>query len=450
MRPTWVSFSASATSTSSPSLARRLPGIILTLLAASLLPAFVLPAAAITADGICAPSPITIGVNADFDQNLTRNAQIGWVRLNMRWNEINPAFGLWDFAVHDAKVNAAEAQGLKILAILSTAPQWAGGGNLGNTPPANTAYWQEYVQRVAQRYAGRIAAYEIWNEPNLENNGGIGIGWDRPLSQSPRYVDYLRIAAIQIRQYAPGTLVVGPATSSRPNARTVEVFQQIQNTNSSQYIDVVSFHANGGGDSSAVVSSAINSHLSTLQVRNPSNAQKPIWITEMGWRSGSVGESGQLSRTQGIIVGMTGSGPGGTDSLFCPAWTGRNFTHAFIFLLKDTGGETAGIYRSNNAAKQITTQYLQPKAFPATETHLFTIPITTSCVGRVCTFTSTFADPYNLYDFGWDFGDGVTLRAGHQVSHTYASGGWRFVKMATVFKGSTLGGGGDLKLIKIP
>lgn len=407
------------------------------------------PAAGITADGICAPSPITLSLNADYEPNLTRAAQIGWVRLNMRWNEINPSFGFWDFAVHDAKVNGAQAQGLQILAILSTAPQWAGGGTKGNTPPANTAYWQEFVMRVAQRYNGKIAAYEVWNEPNLENNSGLGIGWDRPISQSPRYVDYLQIAATQIRQYAPGTLVVGPATSSRPNSRTVEIFQQIQNTNSSPYIDVVSFHANGGSDPVTDVTSSINSHLGTLQARNPANVNKPLWITEMGWRSGSIGESAQRSRIESVVEAMKGSGSG-TDPLFCQNWTGRNFTHAFIFLQKDVGTETAGIYKSNNVAKQVTTQYLQPKAFPATHTDFYNVPFTTSCAGRTCTFTSTFADPYNLFDFGWDFGDGVTLRAGRQVVHTFPASGWRFVKYAMVFKGSTLGNGGDLKLIKIP
>ena len=35
------------------------------------------------------------------------------------------------------------------------------------SPPANIEYWNTYVREVVNRYGGRIAGYELWNEANL-------------------------------------------------------------------------------------------------------------------------------------------------------------------------------------------------------------------------------------------------------------------------------------------
>lgn len=415
------------------------------LVVSTLLIAAVNPVAALSLNGACSSSPITIGVNADGDFPLARNANIGWVRVNLRWYQINPAHGVWDFTIADRIVGEAEARGLRILGILSTAPQWAGGGSLGNIPPSHTPYWEEYVRRVAQRYKGRVAAYEIWNEPNLSGNSGIGIGWDLALSVYPRYTDYLRIAAQQIRTWAPGTLVVGPGTSSQPNSRTVEIFKMIQSTNSSQYIDVVSFHANGGDNSIIDVRSWIQSHLNTLTVRNPSNSAKPIWVTEMGWRSGAVGEVGQRDRVEDLVQELVADG-----GILCQAWTVYNFSHAFIFLLKDVGAETAGIYRATNVAKPVVSQYIQPLGFPALAVNPTSVPpFTADCVGRICTFDAG-EDSYGLNDYHWSFGDGSVTTGGPDVTHTFGQPGWYFVKVLLQPKGWQNGGsGGSMRLLWI-
>ena len=66
--------------------------------------------------------------------------------------------------------------GGKPFLVLGLTPQWAarnpgagdprwGAGSA--SPPANIEYWKTYVRAVANRYGGRIAGYELWNEANL-------------------------------------------------------------------------------------------------------------------------------------------------------------------------------------------------------------------------------------------------------------------------------------------
>jgi hypothetical protein len=396
------------------------------------------PGSAAEIEGVWFSQPISIGVvQQDFDFSLIRGANAGWVRVTFVWRDINPAYGTWNWSLADGIVNNARAQGLKILAVLSTAPVWAGSDSNGAKPPANIAYWEEFVRRVAQRYAGRIEAYEIWNEPDLQDSKDAGIGWDADLWASPRYVDYVRAAAIQIRANAAGALVVAPGTSSAPGARTVEVFKQLEQVvfpdgPASKFMDVVSFHGNAGDISTSTVLSRIDSHLSTLAARNPSNLRKPIWLTEFGWRvEGNTTEANQRDKIRTVIENLTGSGgylPGCGLCTPPPAvkYSQYKWTHVFIYKDVDSSSEKSGLYRIDHTRKPVITDYLATLPFPAKHPNDRYTPFTASCVGRTCTFSTPASDPYIALTYRWDFGDGA-VGHGQTVSHTYSAVGQYFV-----------------------
>ena len=47
---------------------------------------------------------------------------------------------------------------------------WASGGSGGGVvfgPPTDLAAWEEFVSDTAKHFKGRIAAYEVWNEPDV-------------------------------------------------------------------------------------------------------------------------------------------------------------------------------------------------------------------------------------------------------------------------------------------
>jgi hypothetical protein len=389
-------------------------------------------------DGVAYSQPIAIGVNLQAnDLALIRGANAGWVRINLPWREINPEPDRWVWGPTDAVVRSARSQGLKVLAILSAAPVWAGSNGNGTAPPLEIAHWQRFVRKVARRYAGRVQAYEIWNEPNL-GDVGPGIGWARDLGWYPRYTDYLRAAALQIRRYAPGTLVAGPATSSEPDARTEEIFRQLEEVVYTDgpawsFLDVVSFHGNARNDqSTATVLSHIERQLEVLRARNPSAAAQPLWLTELGWEvGGGISEESQRDRVRNVIEALTGSGGYLPDCYLCPgAPLHSTFTWAAVFLYKDVDspGEPRGIYREDRTRKPVITDYLAGLPFPARHPNDAFAPFLTRCKDRTCLFISSASEPYVSlrYRYHWDFGDGTT-GAGRVVTHTYASGGQYFV-----------------------
>jgi polysaccharide biosynthesis protein PslG len=313
-----------------------------------------------------ADGPVAIGLNGHGQ--LAQNAHIGWVRITYYWRDINPSFGVWNFDGLEAAVEDARARDQQILLILSGAPTWCGGGTNGATP-CSIEFWKSYVEQVSSRFAGRIAAYEIWNEPDLSGQAAFGVGWDRNINTYPRYVDYLAEASRIIRRNAPGTLVVGPAMS-KSSSTSAAIWQQLEQTvfpdgSASDFLDVISFHhATTRADMhSEDVAWDIHDRIKwMIRYYNPSNGYKPMWVTEFGWRvSGStLTESTQRVRIKNLLIEMGG---GGQHIL-----SGFNIPVAFIYRQHGCDGDDGyGIYRCNQTPRPVVSTYLWTLPFPATQ-----------------------------------------------------------------------------------
>jgi hypothetical protein len=116
------------------------------------------------------------------------------LRIEFRWSEIAPeprakrkpkfdasnpaayagALNAWPgFGQYDDLVMRAQAYGFRILGTISgDAPRWATAGGKGNNYNVNSAYYAEFAEAVARRYAGNfmglpaIRYFSIWDEPN--------------------------------------------------------------------------------------------------------------------------------------------------------------------------------------------------------------------------------------------------------------------------------------------
>ncbi len=324
--------------------------------------------------GLAAPGPISIGVNANFEQNLARAANLGWSRIDLVWANIETSQGVFNFSATDSQINYAVSQGQQIIGILHDVPQWLGGGTYLNTPPLNTTEWSNFVGQVAQRYRGKITAYEIWNEPDLKNQTTQGIGWDRDIQQPPLYIDFLHAAAQQIRAKAPGTLVVGPALASYNTAtgsadRKAKIFQQIQAANYSDgpgpsFVNVLSFHGNASDNQSALNQAIALSSMNLEEIAyTPSLANAPIWVTEFGWRINAVGQDLQRQLTCEYLRYLTRSWDT-ADSGLAP----YNITRAFFWELIDRGNHTSQVlYNAQAVPQETVTQYMQLLPYPAVQ-----------------------------------------------------------------------------------
>ncbi|MBV9172827.1 MAG: cellulase family glycosylhydrolase [Chloroflexi bacterium] len=109
------------------------------------------------------------------DLQLARDGGFHWVKQRFEWRNIEgKARGAFEWNEPDRIVDAAGQAGLKIIARVDNQPQWASSTVQwpGSGPPDNPRDWTDFLTALATRYSGRIQAYEVWNEPNLDREWG--------------------------------------------------------------------------------------------------------------------------------------------------------------------------------------------------------------------------------------------------------------------------------------
>jgi hypothetical protein len=90
------------------------------------------------------------------------------IRRDMRWAEMEPTKGTYDFVAHDRLTDEANARGVKLVATLGYGNPWANTSSMGDEffPPTDPNDFARWAGAVAARYRGKVVAWEIWNEPN--------------------------------------------------------------------------------------------------------------------------------------------------------------------------------------------------------------------------------------------------------------------------------------------
>lgn len=95
----------------------------------------------------------------------------GWVKVQVSWKVYQPqpdAYDDWRFRELDHLVSGAAGRDLNVLLSVAKAPEWSRTTTEMDGPPQDFALFGQFMQYLANRYQGNVAAYELWNEPNLQ------------------------------------------------------------------------------------------------------------------------------------------------------------------------------------------------------------------------------------------------------------------------------------------
>ena len=136
---------------------------------------------------------------------------LGWMKQQVRWEEIEISQGEYNWAKLDLVLPIASEYGFKVLVSVVAAPDWArepGADLTEDGPPANLDDFANFLTAMMTRYPGHIHAVEVWNEPNLKREWASPEGLD-----AARFVDMMRIAYSTIKNIDPGVIVVSGALS---------------------------------------------------------------------------------------------------------------------------------------------------------------------------------------------------------------------------------------------
>ena len=247
------------------------------------------------------------GANTFFEQEveeqklrrsmeMLRDAGVKWVRQQFPWNRIEPeAKGRFSgpdgstWQPYDRIVALAYEYGLELVVRLDIPPSWAKKDHLDfRSPPSDLADYGDYVAAVVQRYKGRVRYYQIWNEPNLFFEWG-----DTP--DAAEYVRLLRLAYTRAKAVDPQAVILSAplsptlGTPDGLNESDLIYLQMMYDAGAKDFFDILSAQGyglwTGPGDRRADPSQVNFSRVQLLReiMAQNSDAQKAIWISEMGW-----------------------------------------------------------------------------------------------------------------------------------------------------------------------
>ncbi|MGH2851693.1 MAG: hypothetical protein ACRDLP_13885 [Solirubrobacteraceae bacterium] len=215
-------------------------------------------------------------------------ARPSWVRVFIGWNAVEPAQGDFDRAAIAGyqRFFSELPPGTHVDVDLEGTPAWAAGGSTDiRTPPASDATFAGAINYLANAFAGRVNAWEIWNEEDST------AWWTGTPAQ---YVGLLKAAYPAVKSADPSaTVLVGGLTGN-----DATYLQALYASGAQGSFDAVGVHTDTACN---VTSPSVYEFDRGTQTINQyfflgftavhaamvaaGDGAKPIYMTELGWSS---------------------------------------------------------------------------------------------------------------------------------------------------------------------
>ena len=231
--------------------------------------------------GACAH--VTRGEPAKRTCAMMRQAGMGWVRSDFDWSAVARSDGSWNFARFDKVVEECESEGVQLLPILGYSVPWA------SPTHDHLDAWEEYVRQVVTRYGRRLPVLEVWNEEN------ISAFWKAP--NPTNYLAVLRRTYETAKKIDPSVRVAFGGTAGVPFGFIEEVYK----LGGAKYFDIMNIHPYSHPRRPEGTMDAQIEKLRTMMAQY-GDAEKPMWITEVGWPTHHMGFSADGLLLAGLNV----------------------------------------------------------------------------------------------------------------------------------------------------
>lgn len=238
------------------------------------------------------------GINRELD--ITRDLGANVVRLDVGWSSLETdgkgQLSDWYVEKLDRFINEADARGMKTIVTLWGSPCWASSApesikqgcegaywdrGVVQYPPTNPADFGDMARWVTARYGSKLAAFEVWNEPNLETPRF----WksDRPAAD---YAKLVRAAYAPAKQGNPNVPVIVGALGAADGDFLKEMYANGING----FHDGISIHPyNEWRDPADMWQEQWKKYtlipgikwVNDIQRANGDNTG--LWLTELGW-----------------------------------------------------------------------------------------------------------------------------------------------------------------------
>ena len=244
-------------------------------------------------------APLPSSELLEYDVPLAQAMGVGWVRVYLPWEDIEPAPGEYHWEAYDVTVNRLVELGLHPLALVYGPPAWAAVENCG--PISDTVAFQVFLDNLLTRYGVYIDAWEFVNEPDgmYPHPWGATAGcWGlRP----ELYAEQLQIFHERIKEAGASDLVVfgGLAYDNWINGNVArDFFTQTLQHGAGQYFDVANLHYYPINFVEFPTMAHKIGEIREIMEHNGVYGKR-IWVTETGmW----INLSGSIERQRGFIA----------------------------------------------------------------------------------------------------------------------------------------------------
>ncbi len=219
--------------------------------------------------------------------DLMQAAGINWIRLEFKWNKLEPTSGTWDFSNYDFIVSGILSRGMSIIGLLAQydVPSWYWTPENKPPTPADYATW---ISQVASRYAGQISLWECGNEPNES------LFW-YPSPDATAYTALLQAGYNAIKAIDPSSKVISAGLSQNSPGTFLE---SMYSAGVKGYFDYLGFHPYSQPNPPDFTRlDGLLGHMSNH------GDNKTIMVTEVGWPT-STSSSGVTEANQAAYIGQ--------------------------------------------------------------------------------------------------------------------------------------------------
>jgi len=231
------------------------------------------------------------------------NAGLPIIRDDISWWAVEPVKGQLSLPESARWIESATENGIKCLAVLGfgnpiydfgqpTQADLDAGGSWDKTMPvrdgniettADDEYFDAYIRYVdfvSKSYAGKVEAYEIWNEPDIR-------GFNTKNATGADYAELLKAAYRTIKNNDPDAIVLGGAI-----ALHADFIDAMMKAGAGEYMDGLSVHyylsKNAPEDRAR---DRLDGYRNVLVKYGYD--KMPVWVTETGWANSNVDEQTQ-------------------------------------------------------------------------------------------------------------------------------------------------------------
>jgi hypothetical protein len=276
-----------------------------------------------------------------------------WVRMFLPWPTIEPARGVFAenwLQAYEQTFRAAPPN-TKFLIDVVDAPAWETGSADPHAPPANPQDYAAMLQHVAQRFGAHVSAYEIWNEEDEPR-------WWTGAPNAAAYVNLLGAVYPAVKAVEPAAKVVLGGMTGNDYAFLEGVYA----AGGKGSFDAVGVHTDTAcnvlspydflrGADNRMIPDSFLAYREVHAVMLANGDNKPIWMTEMSWRttSATCGEGRWAGQTREGVSDAT-QATYLKQAYHCLA--GDPYVQvALWFPLQDQTGASSGLVRADGSHK---------------------------------------------------------------------------------------------------